>query len=133
MKEKWLEKQLIILLSGLNSELRGSKEEKTSLNWLSMSTKWPLIRSCWYLVNKLSKRGWVSVGEPVLFTMRDQRIWLSRRACTLSWDLPLSSCKYNWMEVRPAIVSAPNKGAVLNAPVIYKATHLWSFPKIFNR
>jgi len=36
------------------------------------------------------------------------------------------------MGIRPAIASTPNEGAVLNAPVIYKAACLWSFPKIFN-
>jgi len=52
-----LEKQSIILSLGLNSGLRGSKEGKTSLNWFSISTKWSLIRPCWYPVNKLSESG----------------------------------------------------------------------------
>jgi len=45
-KEKQLENLLMTLLPGLNSGFRGLKEGKTSLNLLSMSTKWPLMRPC---------------------------------------------------------------------------------------
>ena len=68
-KEKQLEKQSIILSPGLNLGLRGLKEEKTSLNQLSMSTKWPLIRLCWCSVNKLSTRG----GHVPLHYSRNER------------------------------------------------------------
>ena len=80
-KKKQLEKQSIILFSGLNSGLRGSKEGKTLLNWFSILTKWPLIRLHCCLVNKLSKSGWGGVDKSILFSMSDQRMWLSGRAC----------------------------------------------------
>jgi len=37
------------------------------------------------------------------------------------------------MGIRPVIASTPSEGAILNAPVIHKAAHLWSFLKIFNK
>ena len=42
-EEKWLEKMSIRQEPGENSLLKGSKEEKTSLNLLSMSMIGPLI------------------------------------------------------------------------------------------
>ena len=44
-------------MPGVNSGLRRLNEEKTLLNQLSMSTKWPLIRLCWHPVKELSERG----------------------------------------------------------------------------
>ena len=96
-KEKRLEKQSIILSPGLNPGLRGSKEGKTLLNQFSISTKWPLIRPRWRPVNELSESGWGGVGESKLFSMSDRRMWLSGRACALSWDVPLSFCKCRWI------------------------------------
>ena len=131
-KEKQLEKQLIILLPSLNSGLKGLKEGKTFLNQFSILTKWPLIRPCCHLVNELSKSGWGGVGELLLFYISNWRMWLSGRACTLSWNLPLSFYKYKWIGIRPAIASMLADRAVLNASLIHKVACLWSFPKIFN-
>ena len=55
-KEKQLEKELIILYPGVNLGLRRSKEEKTLLNLLSISTTRPLINSYWRFVRKSSNR-----------------------------------------------------------------------------
>ena len=55
-KEKWLEKVSIILELEENSELRGSKKEKTLLNLLSISIMEPLIFFYWYLVSESNER-----------------------------------------------------------------------------
>ena len=46
----------MILLLEENSGLIGSKDGKTSLKQLSISTIWPLIRFCCLLVKELSER-----------------------------------------------------------------------------
>ena len=133
MEWKTIRKLLMILLPSLNSGFKGSKEGKTLLNLLSMSTKWPLIRPHWCLVKKLSKRGCGCVGISELFSIRDLRIWLAERAWALSWDLLLSFWRCKWIGMRPAMASIPTNRAVLNASTIHKAARLWSFPNDFKR
>ena len=48
LNENWSEKLSITLWPDKNSEWRGIKEEKISLNLLSMSTKWPLMEERWH-------------------------------------------------------------------------------------
>ena len=131
-KEKWFEKQSIILLFGENSGLRELNEEKTLLKQLSILTKWPLIRPHWYLVRELSESGRRCVDVLELLSISKQKIWLVERECTLSYDLLLSFCKCKWIGIRPAIASTPNDGAILKAPTIYKVALLWSFPRAFK-
>ena len=54
LKENQSEKLSITLLPRENSEWKETKVVKTSLNLLSMSTRWPLIRLHWQLVRELS-------------------------------------------------------------------------------
>jgi len=122
-KEKQLGKQSMILSSGENSGLRESNEGKTLLKQLSMSTKLPLMRPCWYLVKELSESGCRCGDVLELLSISKWRIWLAEREYALSCDLPLSFCKFKWMGIRPAIASTPNDGDVLKAPTIYKV--LW--------
>ena len=131
-KEKQLEKQSMILLLSLNSGFRWSKEEKTLLNLLFISTKWPLMRPCWHLVRELSKRKCGHVGFLELYSMRNLRIWLAGRAWALSWDFLLSFWRCRWIGMSPAIASIPNNRAALNYPTIHEAAHLWSFPNDFR-
>jgi len=51
-------------------------------------------------------------------------MWLARREYALSWDLPLSFCKYKWIGISLAIALTPNVGAVLKALTIHKTAHL---------
>ena len=74
----------MILLPGENSGLKGSKNEKTSLEQFSMSTIWLLMSSHWHLVKELSKRVCWWEREYELGLMRDQRIWLGGSKYVLS-------------------------------------------------
>ena len=53
LNEIWSEKLTIILRPGENSEWSEIKDGKLLLNLLAMSTKWLLIRECYWLVRKL--------------------------------------------------------------------------------
>ena len=88
-KEKWLEKLSIILLPGRNSGLRGSNERKTSLNLLSMSTMYLLMRLHWHLVSELSNNEWWWGWEGMLGTLEPLpinglRMWLAGREWALN-------------------------------------------------
>ena len=130
--EKWLEKESIILHPGANSGLRGSKEEKTSLNLLSISTTRPLINSHWCFVRKSSNRQWGVLRIFGLDSNKEWRMWLFERAWALSCNLLLCFWRWRWIGIRPAIALIPKDGDVLNAPSIQKAALLYIFLKTFR-
>jgi len=80
----------ITLWPGENSGWRKLNEGNTLLNLLSILTNSPLISLYWHLVSVPSENKWQPLDEPVLGSMRDQRMWLEGRVCAQSWDLPLS-------------------------------------------
>ena len=132
-KRKQLENVSIILWPGNSSRLIGSNEGKTSLKWLSMSTKWPLIRLHCLLVKKLSERECWWRGDSLHELMREQRMWLEESECALSCDLPPIFCRWRLIEVRLAMASIPIDGAILKPPTIHKATLLCILFIIFIR
>ena len=110
--EKWLGKALIRRELGENSIFKGSKEENTSLNLLSILIIKPLMFSPWQWVRELRERGyWVRSLED-LDSRRDCKIWLCGSECTLNWAWPLSLWKWRLMGMRPTMASTPNKGEV---------------------
>ena len=123
-KRKQLENVFIILWPGNSSGLIKSNEEKTLLKWLSMSTKWPLIRLYCLFVKKLSKRGCWWRGNLLHELIREQRIWLEGSEYTLSCNLPSIFCRWRLIGVRLAMASIPINGAVLKLPTIHEATLL---------
>lgn len=123
----------IILWSGKNSGFRESNEGNTLLYWLSISTMWPLMYSHCYLIKKLSDKACYIDSRFGLASMREYRMWLARRECIWSYNLPLSFYKWRLMEINPAIASMLNKGKVLNTPSIHMATLLCNFPSIFSK
>jgi len=93
LNKKWLEKLSIILQPRVHSGLRGLKEGKTSLKWLSISTTGPLINSFWCFEREPSDKEWSLDDNNVLGSMRDHSMWLCGREWDLSCNLPLSFWK----------------------------------------
>ena len=131
-KEKQLDKVLIILLPGENSELRESNEENTLLNLLFISMIGLFIISPWCLVSKSSERWWWFLYMVSLDSSSDWRMWLGERVWALSCDLPLSFWRWRWMGIRLAMVLISNKSNVWKASRIHKATLLCIFSKTFR-
>ena len=73
-KMKQLENVSIILWPGNSSGLIGSNKVKTSLKWLSIPTKWSLIRPCCLFVKELSERGCWWRRDSLHKLMREWRI-----------------------------------------------------------
>ena len=67
-----------------------------------------------------------------LFSIREQMMWFKGREYALSCNLSLSFCKYRLMGISPVIALILSDGNVLNAPNIYKAALLYSFPNVFK-
>ena len=57
---------------------------------------------------------------------------ISWKAWALSWDFLLSFWRCRWIGISPVMASIPNNEAVINAPTIYEAAHLWNFPNDFK-
>ena len=132
LNKKRLGKMSIILQPGANSGLRGSKEGKTSLNWLSMSTTGPLINSLWHFEREPSDKGWSLDDDDVLVSIRDRSMWLWGREWALSCDLPLSFWRWRLIGMSPAMALMPDDGDILKAPKIQMAALLCIFPNIFR-
>ena len=105
----------------MNSLLKGSKDGKTSLNLLSISTRGPL--NFWHCLGLRQANDSLCGGkiDVVEDSNRDLRMWLCRREWTLSWDLLQSFQRCNLIGIRPTIASILNEGDLQNAPSIYIA------------
>ena len=126
------EKLSIILWPGENLEWRGVKEGKILLHLLTMLTKWPLIRKCWWLVRKLSEAE--CCKEDILWdkSMSNWMKWLGESECTCNCDFLPSFWRWSLMGISPAMASIPNKGEVLKAPRIHMVALLCIFPSVFK-
>jgi len=87
LKEIWSEKLSITLSLGENSEWRGIKDRKHSLNLLAMLTKWPLMSECYQLVRE--SRGTKLWVRGVLYceSMREHTRWLGGNLWACNCDL----------------------------------------------
>ena len=112
------EKILIRQELGENTLLNRSKEEKTSLNLLSMSMIGPLIFKYWLLVSIFNNNQWGVLETNNLDSRSDLKMWLWGREWALSCHLLLSFWRCKQIGIRPAIVSIPNTGKVWKAPMI---------------
>ena len=61
-------------ITSWNLGLIGSNKGKTSLNLLSISMMWPLMRLCWRLVKELSEREWGGKVLSELLSISNLRI-----------------------------------------------------------
>jgi len=128
----WSEKLLIILSPGENSEWRGAKDRRLSLNLLAISTKWLLISECWCLVRESRCIKFCNKCILLWGLMRECIRWLGGSLCILSYDLLPSFWRWSLMGMSPAMASIPYDMDVLKAPRIHKATLLCIFPRAFR-
>ena len=128
---EWKEKQLGKISIGLspreNSLLKRSKNRKTLLVLLFISTIEPLIFNCCLEVSLSNDIWWTLLSFVCLNSKSDLIIWFDGRICALSWDLLLSFCKWRWIRIRLAIILILNKRNVQKAPNIYIAALLCIF------
>ena len=132
LKEIHSEKLSITLQPGENSESRGVKDGKHSLDWLAISTRWPLTREYCWLERELRvialrfdcRLSWES--------MREQIRWLEGNLYAQSWERPPRFWRWRLMGIKPAKASIPYEVEVLKAPSIQIAALLCIFPKIFR-
>ena len=132
LKENWFEKLSITLLPGENLEWRGTKEGKTSLNLLSILTRYPLIRDHCRLVRKPSEDGCWEIDTDEDSSIRDWMRWLKGSECVHSCDLPPNFWRWSFISISPAIASIPNVSEVLKASKIHRVALLCIFSSIFK-
>ena len=84
----WSEKLSIILSPDENSEWRGAKDGRLSLNLLAISTKWLLMSECWCSVRELRCIKFCDECTLLWGLMKECMRWLGGSLCVLSCDLP---------------------------------------------
>jgi len=126
------EKLLIILWPQESSGWREVKKRKFSLNLLSISTKWLLMREHWHLVRESSKAGCWDMDALWGKSISDWMRWLGESECAHSCDLLLSFWRWSLIDTRLAMALIPNDSEVLKASKIYMAALLYILPSIFK-
>ena len=126
-KEKWLEKESIILKPEENSLLNRLNTGNILLNLLSISMTEPLIINHWYGMSESKEKWWGSILSESFDSSNDLKMWLSESKWALSWALPLSLQICRWIETRPAIALIPKEREIWKVPKIQITTLLCIF------
>jgi len=131
--KKWLGNTFISLFSSENLQLKEEKKKKILLHLLSISTREPLIIEHCLDISLSSDSWWGSWLLEFLKSRIELMMWFEGNECAHRWNLPLSFCKWRWIEIRPAITLIPNIGNVQNASVIHIAALLCIFLSSLSR